>query len=60
MIITVELYKENGTKKVYISDECASGSSYVYETADDIGKAVADYLNEYDTDYVENPDDEGE
>ena len=60
MVITVELYKEGRFKKVYIADECSSGASYPYRNADDIGKAVADYLNEYDTEYVENPDCEGE
>ena len=63
MIITVELYKENGIKKVYVAEECSSGEGYTYETADDIGKAVADYLDGYFSDIVENPnyfDDEEE
>ena len=56
MIITVELYKEGRFKKVYIAEECSSGASYPYRNADDIGRAVAEYLDNYYPQIVEDPD----
>lgn len=54
--ISIELYKtEKGEKRVYISEENSTGSSYPYETADDIGEAVSDYLDGYFPEFVENP-----
>jgi len=57
MLISVELYKENGDKMCFIAaDDGASGAEYPYKTADDIGKNVATYLDCYYPGYVENPD----
>ena len=56
MIFTIEPYKDEYGKGVFISEECASGADYPYETAEDIGKAVADYLDGYYHEVVENPD----
>lgn len=39
---------ENGTKMIYISaEDSATGAEYPYETTDDIGKAIAKYLETY-------------
>ena len=41
---------------VYISADGATGGEYCYETAKDIGKAVATHLDIYYPDKVKNPD----
>ena len=56
MIITVELYKDDKGKGVFIAEECASGADYPYETAEDVGRAVAEYLDMYYPQIVEDPD----
>ena len=41
-------YSYNGTKMVYVSAyNDATGAEYPYETAEDIGKAIAGYLTQY-------------
>ena len=56
MIITIELYKDDKGKGVFIAEECASGEDYPYETAEDVGRAVAEYLDNYYPQIVEDPD----
>lgn len=60
MIITIELYKDDKGKGVFIAEECASGADYPYETAEDVGRAVAEYLDNYYPQIVEDPDCEEE
>lgn len=49
MEFTVELFvsKKTGAKMVFIAAEGASGAEYPYETAEDIGNAIASYLSNY-------------
>lgn len=49
MEFTVELFVsgKTGAKMVFIAAEGASGAEYPYETAEDIGKAIASYLSNY-------------
>lgn len=59
MIISVEMYKdETNEKRCYIAceDGGGSGADYKYETAADIGTAVAQYLETYYPVFVNDPD----
>ena len=48
MIFTVDTYKENGKKYVYVSaDDGASGGKYAYNTKNELGEAVAFYIDTY-------------
>lgn len=49
MEFTVELFvsEKTGAKMVFIAADGASGAEYPYETAEDIGKAIASYLSNY-------------
>lgn len=42
--LTVELYKEDGKQKVYISEDCSSGSDYTIDSLDKVGTAVQQYV----------------
>lgn len=49
MEFTVELFvsEQTGAKMVFIAAEGTSGAEYPYETAEDIGNAIASYLSNY-------------
>lgn len=49
MEFTVELFvsEKTGAKMVFVAAEGASGAEYPYETAEDIGNAIASYLSNY-------------
>jgi len=49
MEFTVELFvsEKTGAKMVFVAAEGASGAEYPYETAADIGNAIAAYLSNY-------------
>lgn len=57
MEFTVELFvsEKTGAKMVFIAAEGASGAEYPYETAEDIGKAIASYLSNYYPEAVVTP-----
>lgn len=50
-----EIYvsEKTGKKMVYVSCDESSGAEYSYETPEDIGKAIAFYLNTYYPEVVE-------
>ena len=48
MEISLEIFEENGKKMIYIADKNGSGAKYPAETAEDAGKALAFYLQNYD------------
>lgn len=56
MEFTIELFEYTpeygGGKGVYIAADNASGAEYGYETAEDIGKAVQFYLENYYSDKI--------
>lgn len=47
MEISLEIFEENGKTMIYIADENGSGAKYSAETADDAGKALTFYLQNY-------------
>lgn len=49
MEFTIELFvsKKTGAKMIFIAADGASGAEYPYETAEDIGSAIASYLSNY-------------
>lgn len=57
MEFTVELFvsEKTGAKMVFIAAEGASGAEYPYETAADIGNAIAAYLSDYYPEEVATP-----
>lgn len=46
---TIELFvsDKTGAKMIFIAGNGASGAEYPYETAEDIGNAIASYLSNY-------------
>lgn len=53
-----EIYVSDKTNKKMIfitAKDGASGAEYPYETTEDIGEAVINYLNNYYPDIVDNP-----
>lgn len=57
MEFTVELCvsETTGAKMIFIAAEGASGAEYPYETAADIGNAIAAYLSNYYPEEVATP-----
>lgn len=57
MEFTVELFvsEKTGAKMIFIAAEGASGAEYPYETAKDIGNAIASYLSNYYPEEVATP-----
>ena len=54
--INIDLYEFEGKKRVALWGKCAkSGGDYEYETAEDIGKAVADFFKKNFPKAVEKP-----
>lgn len=49
MEFTAELFvsEKTGAKMVFVAADGASGAEYPYETAEDIGNAIASYLSNY-------------
>ena len=49
MKFEIEIVKDDNLPKgtLYISTECGSGAKYQVDTADDVGKIVAQYIKEY-------------
>lgn len=59
MQVSIEIYRDIQTreKMIFVAcDDGASGAEYKYETAEDIGKAVTEYLKNYYPDMVKDPD----
>ena len=56
MEFTIELFKytpeHGGGKGIYITVDNATGAEYRYETAEDIGKIVQSYMENYYPDKI--------
>ena len=54
--INIDLYELEGKKRVALWSQCTrNGGDYEYETAEDIGKAVADFFKKNFPKAVEKP-----